>query len=146
MADNPSGPSVAHHFGPDPATVGGMATVIRVLTEHNVGGEIVDSHPTWRPESPLTTVRMALDSGGSASRRARCQRRRLDRHVESAAVTPRRSAVGRQGRSRGPRPPSSCTSETLAARYWCVCSSRLRTLPVALRGSSARNTTSRGTL
>lgn len=58
MADNPSGPSVAHHFGPDPATVGGMATVIRVLTEHNVGGEIVDSHPTWRPESPLTTIRL----------------------------------------------------------------------------------------
>lgn len=58
MAENPSGPSVAHPFGPDPATVGGMATVIRVLTEHNVGGDIVDSHPTWRPESPLTTVRM----------------------------------------------------------------------------------------
>jgi hypothetical protein len=29
---------VVHHFGPDPATVGGMATVIRLLTEHQVGG------------------------------------------------------------------------------------------------------------
>jgi glycosyltransferase involved in cell wall biosynthesis len=47
-----------HHFGPDPATVGGMATVIRVLTEHDVGGDVVDSHPTWRPGSPLTTSRL----------------------------------------------------------------------------------------
>jgi glycosyltransferase involved in cell wall biosynthesis len=47
-----------HHFGPDPATVGGMATVIRVLTEHRVGGEVVDSHPTWRPRSPLATTRL----------------------------------------------------------------------------------------
>jgi glycosyltransferase involved in cell wall biosynthesis len=49
---------VVHHFGPDPATVGGMATVIRVLTEHRVGGDIVDSHPTWRPRSPLATTRL----------------------------------------------------------------------------------------
>jgi glycosyltransferase involved in cell wall biosynthesis len=47
---------VVHHFGPDPATVGGMATVIRLLTEHRVGGEVVDSYPTWRPGSPLTTT------------------------------------------------------------------------------------------
>ncbi len=45
-----------HHFGPDPATVGGMATVIRVLTEHDVGGDVVDAHPTWRPGSLLTTA------------------------------------------------------------------------------------------
>jgi glycosyltransferase involved in cell wall biosynthesis len=49
---------VVHHFGPDPATVGGMATVIRVLTEHQVGGDIVESHPTWRPGSPLATARL----------------------------------------------------------------------------------------
>lgn len=48
---------VVHHFGPDPTTVGGMATVIRLLTEHNVGGH-VDAHPTWRPRSPLTTTRL----------------------------------------------------------------------------------------
>jgi glycosyltransferase involved in cell wall biosynthesis len=49
---------VVHHFGPDPATVGGMASVIRVMTEHNVGGEIVQAHPTWAPRSRLTTARL----------------------------------------------------------------------------------------
>jgi glycosyltransferase involved in cell wall biosynthesis len=51
-------PTIVHHFGPDPATVGGMATVIRVLTEHRVGGDIVDSYSTWRPGSPLATLRL----------------------------------------------------------------------------------------
>ena len=49
---------VVHHFGPDPTTVGGMATVIRLLTEHQVGGDVVDAHPTWRPGSPLATTRL----------------------------------------------------------------------------------------
>jgi glycosyltransferase involved in cell wall biosynthesis len=49
---------VVHHFGPDPATVGGMATVIRLLTEHGVGGDVIDAHPTWRPESPLVSARL----------------------------------------------------------------------------------------
>ena len=49
---------VVHHFGPDPTSVGGMATVIRLLSEHNVGGDVVDSHPTWRPRSPLATTRL----------------------------------------------------------------------------------------
>ena len=53
---------VVHHFGPDPATVGGMATVIRVLAEHQVGGDVVDSHPTWKPKAPLATARMFLAS------------------------------------------------------------------------------------
>ncbi len=35
-----------------------MATVIRVLTEHQVGGDVVDAHPTWRPESPLVGTRL----------------------------------------------------------------------------------------
>src|ERR1700689_5076082 len=47
---------VVHHFGPDPTTVGGMASVIRVFTEHKVGGDVVECHPTWRPQSPLATV------------------------------------------------------------------------------------------
>jgi glycosyltransferase involved in cell wall biosynthesis len=53
---------VVHHFGPDPTTVGGMATVIRVLTEHRVGGDIVDAYPTWKPGSPLTTTRLFATS------------------------------------------------------------------------------------
>jgi glycosyltransferase involved in cell wall biosynthesis len=28
-----------------------MASVIRILTEHSVGADVVDSHPTWRPHS-----------------------------------------------------------------------------------------------
>ncbi len=53
---------VVHHFGPDPTTVGGMATVIRVLTEHQVGGDVVDSHPTWTPRSPLVSAWLAAAS------------------------------------------------------------------------------------
>jgi glycosyltransferase involved in cell wall biosynthesis len=51
-----------HHLGPDPATVGGMASVIRVFTEQRVGGDLVDFHPTWRPDSPLTSARLAIDA------------------------------------------------------------------------------------
>jgi len=53
---------VVHHFGPDPATVGGMATVIRVLTEHQIGGDVVDAHPTWTPRSPLVSAWLAAAS------------------------------------------------------------------------------------
>jgi glycosyltransferase involved in cell wall biosynthesis len=47
-------PLVVHHFGPDPGTVGGMASVIRLCATHNIGGERVEAHPTWRPGSPLS--------------------------------------------------------------------------------------------
>jgi glycosyltransferase involved in cell wall biosynthesis len=53
---------VVQHFGPDPNTVGGMASVIRVLTAKNVGGEIVDCHPTWSPQSHLATTRLFASS------------------------------------------------------------------------------------
>jgi glycosyltransferase involved in cell wall biosynthesis len=45
-----------HHFGPDISTVGGMATVIGIFAEHNVGGDSVDAYPTWQPSSPLSTM------------------------------------------------------------------------------------------
>jgi hypothetical protein len=48
-----------HHLGPDPATVGGMASVIRVFTERRVGGDAVDFHATWRPHAHLTSARLA---------------------------------------------------------------------------------------
>ena len=51
---------VVHHFGPDPASVGGMATVIRVFTEHRVGGDVVDFYPTWRPQSSLGSIRLCM--------------------------------------------------------------------------------------
>jgi glycosyltransferase involved in cell wall biosynthesis len=54
---------VVHHFGPDPTTVGGMATVIRLLAEHDIGGDIVDFYPTWRPQqSPLATTGLVVAS------------------------------------------------------------------------------------
>ena len=53
---------VVHHFGPDPTTVGGMATVIRVLAQYQVGGDVIDSHPTWRPGSPPATARLLAAS------------------------------------------------------------------------------------
>jgi glycosyltransferase involved in cell wall biosynthesis len=56
---------VVHHFGPDPTTVGGMATVIRIFTEHRVGGDVVDCHPTWCPQSSWHTARLV----GSATRK-----------------------------------------------------------------------------
>lgn len=55
-------PTVVHHFGPDPATVGGMATVIRVFTDHRVGADIVTFHPTWQPQSQLATARLVVAS------------------------------------------------------------------------------------
>lgn len=49
---------VVKHFGPDPTSVGGMASVIRVLREHQVGADVVDSCPTWTPRAPLKTARL----------------------------------------------------------------------------------------
>ncbi len=49
-----------HHFGPDPAYVGGMGSVIRVLTEHRVGSDVAVLHPTWRPDAKLGSLSLAL--------------------------------------------------------------------------------------
>jgi glycosyltransferase involved in cell wall biosynthesis len=49
-----------HHFGPDPAYVGGMGSVIRVLTDHSVGGETVVAHSTWRPNSRSRNAHLAV--------------------------------------------------------------------------------------
>ncbi len=62
---------VIRHFGPDPATVGGMATVIRLFTEHGIGGEDVECYPTWRPQSSLRNARLA---GAAARTLARAPR------------------------------------------------------------------------
>jgi glycosyltransferase involved in cell wall biosynthesis len=51
-----------HHFGPDPTTVGGMATVIRLLAEHDIGGDRVCVHPTWRPQAPILSARLTAAS------------------------------------------------------------------------------------
>jgi exopolysaccharide biosynthesis WecB/TagA/CpsF family protein len=48
------------HFGPDPAQVGGMSSVIRIVAEHKIGGETIEVQPTWSPRSMLHTLRLAL--------------------------------------------------------------------------------------
>jgi glycosyltransferase involved in cell wall biosynthesis len=48
-----------HHFGPDPETVGGIATVIRLFAKHDLGADRVHAHPTWRPQAPLSSLRLA---------------------------------------------------------------------------------------
>jgi glycosyltransferase involved in cell wall biosynthesis len=48
-----------HHFGPDPACIGGMETVIRLLAEHPAGGEAAVIHPTWRPNSRFASIPLA---------------------------------------------------------------------------------------
>lgn len=53
-------PLTVHHFGPDPAYVGGMSRVINVLAEHRVGADIVVTHPTWRPKSRFASLPLAL--------------------------------------------------------------------------------------
>lgn len=49
-----------HHFGPDPVYVGGMGSVIRLLSEHRVGGASAHVHPTWRPHARLASIPLAL--------------------------------------------------------------------------------------
>jgi glycosyltransferase involved in cell wall biosynthesis len=49
-----------HHFGPDPAYVGGIGSVIRVLAEHSMGGERVELHATWQPDAHVQTLRLTV--------------------------------------------------------------------------------------
>jgi glycosyltransferase involved in cell wall biosynthesis len=39
-----------------------MSTVIRVFTDHNVGGDVVDFHATWRPHRSLATARLVASA------------------------------------------------------------------------------------
>jgi glycosyltransferase involved in cell wall biosynthesis len=55
-----AGQLVVHHFGPDPTTVGGMASLIRILTEKQAGGDVVDCYPTWTPRGPLHSAQSSV--------------------------------------------------------------------------------------
>jgi len=46
----------ATHFGPSIAHVGGMATVIRTYTEHQIGADEVRCAPTWIPGSRVRSA------------------------------------------------------------------------------------------
>ena len=63
-------PTTAYHFGPDPHYVGGMGSVIALLTRHSVGADAVNSMPTWRPNAQATSARLSLVAGWSVLRLA----------------------------------------------------------------------------
>lgn len=50
------GPPVVHHFGPDPASIGGMGSVLRVLAEHRIGADAVRLHSTWSADSHVGSI------------------------------------------------------------------------------------------
>jgi glycosyltransferase involved in cell wall biosynthesis len=49
-----------HHFGPDPAHVGGMGSVLRIMQEHHLGGGKVNIHPTWRAHARVASLLLSL--------------------------------------------------------------------------------------
>jgi glycosyltransferase involved in cell wall biosynthesis len=62
---------IVRHFGPDPGTIGGMATAIGLLVEHDVGGDVVDFHATWIPDSSPRAAASLVASSARALMRMR---------------------------------------------------------------------------
>src|ERR1700675_4323381 len=62
---------VVHHFGPDPAEVGGMGSVIRVLSEHRIGGDLIEVHPTWAGRSKVSTLLLTASAALTIARMPR---------------------------------------------------------------------------
>ena len=58
----------AHHFGPHPGHVGGMATVLALLAELQIGADSVTVHPTWIPKDRRRTIRLTLTALGAVQR------------------------------------------------------------------------------
>jgi glycosyltransferase involved in cell wall biosynthesis len=56
-----------HHFGPDPAYVGGIGSVIAVMAEHRIGGASAEVTPSWRPGSRLSSIPLAIGAGARLS-------------------------------------------------------------------------------
>jgi glycosyltransferase involved in cell wall biosynthesis len=59
------GALIVHHFGPDHTTVGGIATVIALLAEHDIGADRVRAHSTWRPQAPVSSIALAAAGAGT---------------------------------------------------------------------------------
>lgn len=61
MSDRPAAPDelTVYHLGPDPSTVGGIATVIGLCVEHRIGAARVVACPTWRPDASLASAPLA---------------------------------------------------------------------------------------
>lgn len=51
--------TIVYHFGPDPASLGGMASVLRTYARYGIGGQgrVI---PTWAPGSGLCRIRLGL--------------------------------------------------------------------------------------
>ena len=97
--------------------------------------------------APSRTSRAPTAASCWRSRRAsRCARRSRPTALEDAQRGARRPALGRPGGRRGDRPVTRGQRPLGDDSTSSADSSRLSTLPVALRGSSSRNTISRGTL
>jgi exopolysaccharide biosynthesis WecB/TagA/CpsF family protein len=58
----------AHHFGPSPDEVGGMASVVRTSVEYSIGADQVVAHSTWHAHSLGTTLRAFAGSLGAVLR------------------------------------------------------------------------------
>jgi glycosyltransferase involved in cell wall biosynthesis len=59
------GALIVHHFGPDRRTVGGIATVIALLAEHDIGADRVHAHSTWQPRAQVRSMALAAASAGT---------------------------------------------------------------------------------
>jgi glycosyltransferase involved in cell wall biosynthesis len=56
------GPLSVHHFGPDTAYTGGMATVLMLFREQRIGADSVELHSTWVPDSRMRTAMLTWDA------------------------------------------------------------------------------------
>lgn len=80
-----------HHFGPHPAHVGGMATVLSLFGQRRLAADSVTLHPTWVPNDHARTAQLT----GSALRAV--GRLRSDEivhvHLATKGSLPRKGAV-----------------------------------------------------
>jgi glycosyltransferase involved in cell wall biosynthesis len=88
-----------HHFGPDAASVGGIATVIRIVVEHGVGGDGQVAHATWRPGARRET---ACLTGAAAAEILRLSRNAITHfHLSERGSFLREGSLLALGRARG---------------------------------------------
>jgi glycosyltransferase involved in cell wall biosynthesis len=59
----PPTPLHAIHIGPDPDTIGGMQSVLRVIRDHSVGADRITIVPTWSGASHVRNARLVAAAG-----------------------------------------------------------------------------------
>jgi glycosyltransferase involved in cell wall biosynthesis len=115
---------VVHHFGPDPTTVGGIASVIRVLSKHRIGADEVDCIPTWMPDSGPRSLRLAAEATRKLLGTPSCHIAHV--HLSERGSFVREGAIVALARHRGLRTvatihgadfaPFACTHRSLVSR------------------------------